>query len=1046
MESENPVQLQLAGGESRSVRIHASAGDYLQIVAASDSQLVVKTLLYDPNGTLVAVTPSLGGTGGQAQIAAYAEAAGDFRLQVTSQMLSADLRTCTVTLTLQRQATPEDRRDAEAHRAFAKAAAEAASGPKGMRTAIGLLDQPIELARSAGDNVLQLRAIFGKGQFLAMAGEFEASLPFFEQALELCHQDGNQRAEAHTLDDIGLVDANLERYNDAIERYNRALELQQQTAQPWETALTLSNLADAESAVGRMDIALDCLKRQERIRKQLNDVLGLSETWLGMADVYLMTGEPELAIEKLIGTLPNWRHFRGKEDDKESEIAAYRNLGRAYAAIGNYDAAETALGNAMRLARALGNARIIAETLVVEAQLAPLRGASVQSLKAAEQALTASRAADYRRGQALALIELAKSRLAYGSANSAVPLLKQALDIATQLGQPYDEANARRVLGMAYVALGEQTAASTEFTAALVIERRIGDRFGEVQTLVEVGRLAASGGQLKGALATLEEALAVIDRTRSSLAAPELRASYLASQRAAYELTVQVLIGLDHQYPDAGYDVRAFNISERAHARTLLDVLGNPHGALDREADRVATSRLNALDASLHLLASSEESRHRDERIAELLTTRNQLELEAQVQRSASSSTLAESTRPLSLPAIRQRLLGADTILLEYLTGPQQTHLWVATQTQLHHYALPGEPTLRAAIGRLYQSLTAANHLPANLGIAERHTVLDAADHTASREAADLARILLPMPPSLLGKSTILIVGDGPIQLVPFALLPAPDDPSRKLADSHSLASEPSASVLAQMRHHRERDIHERVLIVADPVYSRSDPRFAASVPVSLPLAPAGFGPLVPTPLDRRLKSLPALPMSGVEAQRLATLSEGRATKLLAFDASPAAFKRLAESRYSIIHIATHTLLDDRHPDLSGLVLSLVDAKGRQVDGFLPLLDIYKMHLDTRLVVLSACDTYIGNDLRGEGLLGLARGFLYAGARQVVASLWKVDDRATAVFMDQFYTALLHGKVSAAAALQRAQNQMSKDPAWRSPRYWAGFVLAGDPR
>lgn len=1044
-DSEHPVLVRLAGGESKSIRIPASAGDFLQMVASSDSRLVVKTSLYDYTGALVAVTPSLGGTGGEAQIAAYAESTGDFRLQVTSQMLSAAVQTCKVTLTIRHTSTEVERTDAAGHRAFAKAAAEAASGPNGMRAAVAWLDEPIDLARRAGDTVLELRAVFGKGQFLAMLGDLQSSLPFFDQALELCSKAGIPRAEAHALDDIGLVYANLERYTDAIERYNRALALQRQTAQPWETALTLSNLADAESALGRIDIALECLQRQERIRRDLNDEFGLSETWLGMADVYLMMGEPELALEKLIDTLPHWRRFRGKEDGKESEIAAYRNLGRAYAAIGNYDSAEAALGAAMKLARALGNLRITADTLVIEAQLSPLRGDTARSLKAAAEALAASRAAEYRRGEALALIELAKLRMGTGQVRSAVPLLKRALEIATQLGQPYDEANARRVLGMAHVALGDQAAAGEEFMNALAIQRRIGDRFGEVQTLAEAGRLQERAGQLEQALTTLEEALAVINQTRSSLAAPELRASYLASQRAAFELSVKVLIRLHEKHPDAGYDVRAFDVSERAHARTLLDALGSAHGTLDHEADRELTARLRALDASLHLLASSEQSHHRDERIAELLTTRNQLELESQVQRDASSARANESTAPLPLPAIRKQLLDGDTVLLEYLTGPQQTHLWVVSRAGLHHYALPGEEALRTAVGRLYQALTAANRLPVNMKVAERHAALAASDDTASSEAEGLARILLPMPPSQLGKGSILIVGDGPIQLVPFAFLPTPGDAAHKLTRGHTIAVEPSASVLAQMRKSRASETGQRVLIVADPVYSRSDPRFPiAPEPASATIAPAGYRPFVTIPLARRLKSLPALPMSRVEADQLAALAHGSATALLDFDAAPGTFKHFAEDPFSIIHIATHTLLDDRHPDLSGLVLSLVDRKGRPLDGFLPLLDIYQMRLRAHLVVLSACETYIGSDLRGEGLLGLARGFLYAGARQVVASLWKVDDRATAVFMQHFYTALLRDKLSAAAALNQAQIKMSQDPAWRSPRYWAGFVLAGD--
>jgi CHAT domain-containing protein len=1027
----------LAGGETKSVRVHARAGDYLQILAEADSQLVVKTSLFDSTGQLVAVTPSLGGTGGSAQIAAYAGAEGDLSLRVTSQMLSANVRVCTLSLALRRPATDNDRIDAQAHQAFAKATAQAVTGSQGMRAAVALLDSPIELARRSGDSVLELRAIFGKGQFLAILGDLPAALPFFNQALELSRKAGDKRAEAHTLDDLGLVTANLERYPEAIEFYNRALALQAQTLQPWETALTLSNLADAESALGRIDVALECLERQERIRQDLKDEFGLNETWLGMADVYLMTGDPERALEKLVGTLPHWPKFRDKEDGKESEINAYRKLGLAYAALGNYDSAETALRTSMRHARTLGNARIIADTLLVEAQLWPAHNGNARSLAVIQEALAASRKARYKRGEALALIELGKLDIATGKSAAASPLLEKALNIATDLGQPYDDANARRVLGMANAALGKGPFAKIEFDNALAIERRIGDRFGEVQTLVESARLEDGAGQLEPALATLENALAVIDETRASLAAPELRASYLASQRAAYELSARVLVRLDQRHPGQGYDTRAFNISERAHARTLLDAIGDNAGQLDGAGGHQLKIRLNALDAALHELASSEQSPHREQRIAELLTQRSQLELEARSQ-SAGSSPRSESAA--TLPEIRERMLRGGTVLLEYLTGPQQTDLWVVSGAGLHHYALPGEAALQASVRRLYDALTAADRLAPNLAISQRHAALASADDDASREAQALTRSLLPMPSSQLGKGSVLIVADGPIQLVPFALLPAPRAANGTLGKLHTIAFEPSASVLARMQEFRKLARDDKVLIVADPVYNRLDPRLTAASNPPLPLASAAFS------TTGRLDSLPPLPMSRVEAEHLASLVPGRATTLLDFNAVPVNFQRLAADRFGIIHIAAHTLLDDRHPDLSGLVLSTIDSKARRVDGFLPLLDIYKLHLDAHLVVLSACETYIGADLRGEGLLGLARGFLYAGARQVVASLWKVDDRATAVFMDRFYAALLREKASAPDALRQAQNEMSKDPAWRSPRYWAGFVLEGDPR
>lgn len=1012
------MELRLSQGETKAVRFHANAGDALEITATPDSQLVVRTSLFDPAGKLAAVTPSLGGTGGQARIAAYSETGGDFRLQVTSQMFRDEVRTCIVSLTSRHTASEAEKVDAEAHREFAAAAAQAGNGAAGLRAAIPLLDKPLELAHRAGDGVLELRAIFGKGQFHAMLGELDASLPFFTQSLELSRKTGDKRAEAHTLDDIGLVYADLERYNDAIQQYNQAMEVEREIGQPWETALTLNNLADTQSAMGRVDLALESLRQEETIRRDLNDEFGLSETELGMADVYLTTGEPQQALEKLIGTLPHWAPFRAKEDGKESEIGAYRKLGLAYTATGNYESAAAALGRAMSLARALGSARVTADTLVVEAQLAPLRGDAAQAMKICEQALAASRAAKYQRGEALAEIEIAKLRMSAGQARLAISPLEQALGIATQLGQPYDEANARLALGTAHAALGDMGLAEKEYRAALEIERRIGDRFGEVQTLVETARLNDQLRQPEQALASLEQALRTIDQTRSSLAAPELRATYLASQRAAYELSARILMQLAEKHPGKRYELRAFDISERAHARTLLDAIGETRGS-GPAPDAGLIRQLNAVDASLHALATRDDSSQLQARIAGLLAERGQLEL--QVKAHASS----EQFTPHSLPEIRADVLRGNNTLLEYFTGTRESHLWAITRTSFQHYTLPGEGVLDAAVRRLYDALTLANRLPLNLSIAERQAKLAAADDSATREAAALKQLLLPA--GATGPGTLLIVADGPLQLAPFSFL---------LGNNQAIAVEPSASVLAQIVRNKKPDAAGRILIVADPVYNRQDAAAAA------PLLSVNFAP--DTRLDQRIRSLPPLPMTRQEAETIEKLAPGRATTLLGFDAAPAPFERLAEERFSIIHIAAHTLLDYRYPDLSGLVLSLVDRQGRRRDGFLPLLDIYKMHLQAGLVVLSACETYVGKDLRGEGYLGLARGFLYAGAGQVLASLWKVDDRATSAFMQRFYEALLHDHLTAPAAVRRAQSEMAMDPAWHSPRYWAGFVVEGD--
>jgi len=149
---------------------------------------------------------------------------------------------------------------------------------------------------------------------------------------------------------------------------------------------------------------------------------------------------------------------------------------------------------------------------------------------------------------------------------------------------------------------------------------------------------------------------------------------------------------------------------------------------------------------------------------------------------------------------------------------------------------------------------------------------------------------------------------------------------------------------------------------------------------------------------------------------------------------------------YQIVHFATHGLFDSEHPELSAIVLSLVDEEGKQQNGFLRLNDIYGLKLPVELVVLSACNTALGRDVKGEGLVGITRGFIYAGAARVVASLWKVDDDATAEMMHLFYRKMLQENERPAAALRGAQIEMWKRNQWRAPYYWAAFVFQGEWR
>jgi CHAT domain-containing protein len=405
-------------------------------------------------------------------------------------------------------------------------------------------------------------------------------------------------------------------------------------------------------------------------------------------------------------------------------------------------------------------------------------------------------------------------------------------------------------------------------------------------------------------------------------------------------------------------------------------------------------------------------------------------ELEGQIRSTSPHYAALMQPQPLSVREVQGQVLDSDTLLLEYSLGVERSFVWVVTKTSLTAHELPPRSVVEAAAQRVYDLLTARQAPLSRTRLAE-------ADAQYASEAAALSRMVLSPVWSQLGtKRRLLIVGDGRLQYVPFAALP---EPARENAEpiplvvEHEVVSMPSASTIGVLR----REISNRapspkaVAIFADPVFARDDARVRPSAGLAVTDSRGGMARLL---FSRR-----------EAAAILAVAPAGQSTQALDFQANRAMVTDAALRQYRIIHFATHGILDSEHPELSGIVLSLVDREGKPQDGFLRLHDFYNMNLPAELVVLSACQTALGKDVKGEGLVGLTRGFMYAGAARVVASLWKVDDAATAELMKRFYQGMLgNQQLSPAAALRAAQLAMLQQKQWASPYYWAAFVHQGE--
>lgn len=319
---------------------------------------------------------------------------------------------------------------------------------------------------------------------------------------------------------------------------------------------------------------------------------------------------------------------------------------------------------------------------------------------------------------------------------------------------------------------------------------------------------------------------------------------------------------------------------------------------------------------------------------------------------------------------------------------------------------------------------------------------------------AALSDVLLGPVRESLRDERLVVVAEGALLYVPFAALPVPDlnapGAAVPLVVRHEIVSLPSMAVLGELR--RTAAAREprglSLAVLADPVFAKDDPRVTAEKQGGADAAAPASGEAV----RGAPGGIPGIPTARLawtrrEAEGIAAEAGARPTLLaLDFDASRdlATSPRLADVR--IVHFATHGVIDSRAPELSGLVFSLVDAQGRPRDGILRLVDIYRLRLAADLVVLSGCETALGEKLRGEGLVGLTHGFLHAGATHVLSSLWNVRDRATAELMKAFYRGLFHDNLTPAAALRQAQVSLWRQHEWRSPYFWAGFVLQGDWR
>ncbi|HYX53770.1 MAG TPA: CHAT domain-containing protein [Candidatus Limnocylindrales bacterium] len=662
------------------------------------------------------------------------------------------------------------------------------------------------------------------------------------------------------------------------------------------------------------------------------------------------------------------------------------------------------------------------------------------------------------------LQSLGKAAKAESKFESAQNLWEQSLALRRKLSQEnHSTSETHLALGDLLARRGDLDGAEAHYREALRVQRNSAPgTSGESSILGALARLAQKRGDQDAAIRLYAEAIAALEEQETLWGgSPEHR----TSQRTAFEPMFREYADLLVNHHDfAG----ALAVLDASKARTLLEGLadwnidvrqGVPKDLLLQEQLVRAEIRAKS-EKRLEMLRAGRSDREIGALEKELQSLDVQrAQVSAQIL--ASSPAYGALTRPrlLSAQEIQQQLLDRNTLLLEYSLGDQQSYVFAVSTDSVQVFPLPERAIIAAQARRLYEQWSSSESTTA-----EKNESADPEDL-----AQELARAILGPLQKQLGRKRIVIIADDALHYVPFAALP---DPSAKggepLALNHEIVYLPSASVLAELRTLRNgvKPAEKYVAVLADPVFDAGDSRVKlARQPVPPPVAKKDVSATASAPSmtetrgdDTLVRSatdfgmtrsggalLPRLLFSRREAEGIrAATSKYPSSVRLDFNASRKAVLDPELGQYRIVHFATHGLVNNLHPEFSGLVLSLVDRDGRAQDGFLSLQDIYNLKLTADLVVLSACNTALGKEVRGEGLVGLTRGFMHAGTNRVVASLWKVSDAATAELMTEFYRGMTKDALTPAAALRQAQITLWREKRWHSPYYWAAFQIEGE--
>lgn len=914
--------------------------------------------------------------------------------------------------------------------------------------AIATYRRVLAIGPALGNAAIRVDALDGSAEVYANLGKCDQAEPLLDQALKLSEQNNYAAGRAEVL----LTLAACQDHRD----HKVSLKTATESLALWKSVNHHWGMAKAYSAIGHYQLAqnslIDSAASHEAalaLFKELGIVDEQAEELINLGFVEYRKGNWQDSMQFL--TQAQSMIDEKAEPDKMGQVTV--SIGEAFIESGLPQAGLDKLNQALVYFERSQN---ILGVIIVRWDMGRchyLMANHQEALVALNAALTDAVRIKDRALEAMCHDYLGRTYEANNNAETALNHLRSALALYLQVGDPMEAARARALIGQVYEREGKSATSRGYYRAALKTFETLADRVNESAVLYILGRLELRENNLPVAEDYLRRSIDVTEDMRRTSTSSDLTAAFSASVHDRYETYVECLMRRHQSAPNRNFDTQAFEVSELARGRALAQLLQATQTNLAPGVDPELATREKILRQSLrakeNLKVALLAKNYRPEELAALNTDMARLEAEyREVNKSIKTRYPAydQINRPTAwdLHQIQQQVLDDDqTLLLEYSLGESKSYVWAVTRTGFRAAELPARATVEAAAQQLYELLRNRSASAGELEI------------TGGR----LGRMLLgPVVGELATHHRVIVVADGALNYVPFQVLPVPAAGQNQLVADFEVVNAPSASILGQLRQEATRRRPPAKILAAfgDPVFfsnyaQHRNPSAGGQQLASVETTESKPWQNALRDIELQGDAIDAASIQPLFYARheLANLREvaGSETVILdGFDASRDRLQRTDLAQYAILHFATHGILDPKRPENSGLLLSMVGRNGEPQNGFVGLDDIYSLRAPVDLVVLSACRTGLGKDVRGEGLIGLTRGFMYAGASSVIASLWKVDDEATAELMKRFYTNMLQLHMAPSAALRSAQNSIRQQRQWNSPYYWAAFTFQGDDR